>query len=62
MKFRMQRYECKFKDKRKWEEVSELDMLGDLIECYNRVSPVLQEIFNGKHILTPKAVYRLKLD
>jgi hypothetical protein len=35
--------------------------LGDLVECYSRVTPVIQEIFNGKHILTPKAVYRLKM-
>jgi len=61
MFFAMPKYECKYNDKEKWEDVSESDLLIDLNEFYVRVTPVIQQIIKGKHILTPKAVYRLKL-
>ncbi len=61
MNFYMYKYERRFHDSEKWEEVSEPDLLVDLIELQGRVTPFLQQIIEGKHILTHKAVYRLKL-
>ena len=61
MFFAMPKYECKYNDKEKWEDVSESDLLIDLNEFYGRVTPVIQKIIKGKHVKTPKAVYRLKL-
>jgi hypothetical protein len=58
----MPQYECKYNDKEKWEDVSEADFLIEIIELHGRVTPVIQQIIEGKHVLTPKAVYRLKLN
>ena len=57
----MPQYERKQKGKGKWEDVSESDLLRDLSEFYGRVTPVIRQIINGKHVRTPKAIYRLKL-
>ena len=61
MNFSMPQYECKYKGKRKWENISESDLLRDLNEYYERVTPVIKQIIKGKHIQTSKGVYRLKL-
>ena len=61
MNFSMPQYERKHKGKGKWEDVSESDLLRDLNEFYGRVTPVIKQIIKGKHVQTPKAIYRLKL-
>ena len=61
MMFTMPKYECKYNDKGKWQDVSELDLLIEIDEFYGRVTPFIQQIIEGKHVLTSKAVYRLKL-
>jgi len=62
MIFSMPQYECKHNGKGKWKDVSESDLLRDLNEYYGRVTPVVKQIIKGKHVKTPKAVYRLKLN
>jgi hypothetical protein len=62
MIFSMPQYECKHNGKGKWKDVSESELLRDLNEFYGRVTPVIQKIIKGKHVQTPKAVYRLKLN
>ena len=57
----MPQYERKYKHKGRWEDVSESDLLRDLNEYYERVTPVIKQIIKGKHIQTSKGVYRLKL-
>jgi hypothetical protein len=57
----MPQYECKYNDKGKWQDVSELDLLIEIDEFYGRVTPFIQQIIEGKHVLTSNAVYRLKL-
>ena len=61
MMFTMPQFECKYNKKGKWEDVSELDLLIEIDEFYGRVTPFIQQIIEGKHVLTSKAVYRLKL-
>ena len=61
MLFTMPQYECKYRGKRKWEGISETDLLRDLNEFYGRVTPAIKQIHKGKHVRTSKAVYRLKL-
>lgn len=61
MIFSMPQYEFKVKNKERWEDVSESDMLRDLNEFYGKVIPVILQIMKGKHIQTSKAIYRLKL-
>ena len=62
MMFAMSKYECKYHDKERWEDISEIELLGDLSESKEGVTPAIRLIIEGKHVLTPKAVYRLKLE
>jgi hypothetical protein len=61
MNFSMPQYECKVRNKERWEDISESDMLRDLNEFYGSVTPAIQQIFKGKHVRTSKGVYRLKM-
>jgi hypothetical protein len=56
----MNRYEVKYFDKEEWEEISEIDLLTNFCETFDRVTPAVQEMIKGKHVLTPQAVYRVK--
>jgi len=56
----MNRYEVKYFDKGKWEEISEIDLLANLCETFERITPAVQEMIQGKQVLTPQAVYRVK--
>ena len=58
----MHQYERKYHDSGKWENISETVLLAELIELYGRVTPAIQQIIEGKHVLTSKAAYRLKLE
>ena len=60
--FKIPKYERKYHDEEKWENISEKDLLNDIIELNGSITPVFQQLFEGKHVRTPKAVYRLKLD
>jgi hypothetical protein len=61
MMFAMPKYERKYHDTEIWKEISEIELLGDLVEFNEGVTPAIRQIIEGKHVLTPKAVYRLKL-
>jgi hypothetical protein len=61
MMFAMPEYEPKYHDKESWKEISEIELLGDLVEFNEGVTPATRQIIEGKHVLTRKAVYRLKL-
>ena len=58
--FTMPVYEVRYNDHLKWQEITELDLLEGLSGTYVRVAPVIQQMFEGKHIHTPEAVYRIK--
>ena len=45
--------------KKRWEEISEIELLGDLCETKGGVTPAIQKIIEGLPFLTHKAVYRL---
>ncbi len=60
MLFAMPSYEVKYMNKNQWEEISELNVLGSLQEVYSQVAPVIQEMIDGKQVLTPTAVYRIR--
>ena len=60
MLFKMLRYEVKYYDKNHWEEISETQVLESLQESFNRVTPAIQELIEGKQVLTSEAAYRVK--
>ena len=57
----MLKYEYKFNDKEKWEDVTESELLRDLKVYYGSVTPAIQQIIKGKYVRTSKGVYRLKI-
>ena len=60
MLFSMPSYEVKYHNKKEWEKISEAKVLGKLQETYGRVTPVIQEMLEGKQVPTPTAVFRIK--
>ena len=49
-------------DKKYWEKISETKVLERLQESFNRVTPAIQEMIQGKQVLTPAAAYRVRTD
>ena len=62
MIFKMLCYEVKYYDKNCWEKISETKVLECLQETFDRVTPAIQEMIQGKQVLTPTAAYRVKTD
>ena len=58
----MPRYEFKFPDKENWQEISEVELMDGLYKIYDRVTPAIKKMINGKELRTPDAVYRLKME
>lgn len=54
-------YEAKYNEKEDWEEISEIQLMDGLYKIYKKVTPAIKEMIEGKEIVTPEAVYRLKM-
>ena len=61
MVFAMPLYEVRYHDRKKWEEISEIELMDGLYKIYKKITPAIKEMIRGKEIVTPEAVYRLKL-
>lgn len=59
--FAMPSYEVRYKDCDDWEQISDLELIDGLYKFYKKVSPAIKEMINGKEIITPGAIYRLKM-
>ncbi len=53
-------YEAKYFRKNYWEEISDIELMDGLYKIYNRITPAIKEMIQGKEIQTTDAVYRLK--
>ena len=56
----MPRYEVRYHDKGNWQEISDVELMEGLYKIYDRVTPVIKEMIEGKDLQTPDADYRLK--
>jgi hypothetical protein len=56
----MPQFEVKYFHEEDWNEVSETAFLQSLLDNFNRITPVISEMFHGKEIVTPTAVFRIK--
>ena len=54
-------YEAKYNEKEEWKEISEVELIEGLYKVFNKVTPAIKEMIEGKEIDTPEAVYRLKI-
>jgi len=55
----MPSYEVKYHDKKNWEIISESKLLSKLLDVFDQVTPVIQEMIEGKQVPTPSAVFRI---
>lgn len=60
MMFEMPQYEVRDHNTAGWRDISEIDIMKRLLECFDRVTPAIQQMINGEQVLTEYAVYRLK--
>ena len=58
--YKMPCYEAKYFPKKYWEEISDIEMMDGLYKIYNKITPVIKEMIQGKEIQISDAVYRLK--
>ena len=59
--YTMPLYEVRCHEKREWKEISDVELMDRLYKFYNRVTPAIKEMIEGKEIQTPDAIYRIKL-
>lgn len=60
MRYAMPRYEVKYNGNDNWEEISDIEVMEELYKHFERVTPAIKQMINGKNLTTPDAVYRLK--
>ena len=60
MMFEMPQYEVRFHDNAEWEEISEINIMQKLSDTYDRVTPAIQQMIEGRFVMTSEADYRLK--
>jgi len=58
--YKMPCYEAKYFPKNYWEEISDIELMDGLYKIYNKITPVIKEMIQGKEIQIADAVYRLK--
>jgi hypothetical protein len=54
-------YQFRYRGKKEWEDISEISLLKGLQEIFERVTPAIQQILDGKQVETLSGVYRLKV-
>ena len=60
MRFKIPQFEVKHFDRGDWEEISEIAVLEKLVDRFDRITPVLTEMLQGKEIITPDGIFRMK--
>jgi hypothetical protein len=60
MQFKISQYEFKDYNSDDWQEVSEIIVLAKLAELYDRLTPLLSEMLEGKEIITAEGIFRMK--
>ena len=61
MQIEMPQYEVRNIGGDRWEDISEKNFMETLVEIFDKISPVMADILHGKEVITPQAIYRLKI-
>jgi len=56
----MSQFQVKYLDEDDWQEVSETFVLEKLVDNFDRLTPLLSELVQGKEIITPEGIFRMK--
>ena len=60
MQFKISQYEFKDFNSDDWQKVSESFVLEKLVDIFDPLTPLLAEMIQGKEIITPEGLFRLK--
>lgn len=60
MQFKISQYEFKDSHSDNWQKVSETFVLEKLVDVFDPLTPLLSEMVQGKEVITPEGVFRLK--
>ena len=58
--YKMPCYEAKYFHNNSWEEITDIELMDKLYKIYNKITPVIREMIQGKEVHIEDAVYRLK--
>ena len=58
--YAMPRYEVKYNEQDGWKEITELELMDELYRSFDRVTPAIKEMIQGKEVETPHGIFRLK--
>ena len=53
-------YELKYFEENEWNAISEKAALEDLLDNFERLSPVINKMLQGKEINTQRGIFRIK--
>ena len=58
---KMPQFEVKYINENNWKKISERDFLLNLLDTYDQITPALGTLIKGEEIVTPSAIYRIKI-
>jgi hypothetical protein len=61
MQIDMPKYEVRYLEGGRWEDISEKNIMESLVDIFDQVTPIMTEILHGKEVTTPCGIYRLKI-
>jgi hypothetical protein len=53
-------YELKYDEDNKWNTIPEKIALLDLVDNFERITPIISEMLNGKEINTQHGIFRIR--
>ena len=56
----MSQFQVKYSDEDGWKEISENKVLGKLVGEFDRVTPIIIQMVQGKQIITSDGTFRMK--
>ena len=59
IQFRLPQYEMRYANNGDWVSISERSALESLLDNFDRVSPIIDEMLQGKEIHIQNSVYRI---
>lgn len=60
MQIDMPKYEVRDVDGGRWVDISEKNFMETLVNIFDQVTPIMTDILDGKEVITPYGIYRLK--
>ena len=60
MQIDMPKYEVRDVDGGRWVDISEKKFMETLVDFFDQVTPIMTDILDGKEVITPYGIYRLK--